>query len=213
MVFMLSRIATKLNTFWMRATYPFAYFGRSVSIHYSCEVLRPVTKYIQVGDNVGIGRDVWLNVTTDPEKTNPCIVLKDGCKIGRRSTISARNFICLEENVLLAPSVLIMDHNHEYSNPNKPIHEQGTSEGGRILIGQNCWLGHGAVIFCSKGELVLGQNTVVGANAVVTRSFPARSVVAGNPAKLVRKYDEDSREWVRVNDTNYRDDSQVIDKN
>jgi acetyltransferase-like isoleucine patch superfamily enzyme len=210
---MLSRIATKLNTLWLRETYPFASFGKAVSIHYSCDVLRPATKYIQIGDDVGIGRDVWLNVTTYPGNTNPCIVLKSGCKIGRRSTISARNSICLEDDVLLAPSVLIMDHNHEYSNPDKPIHTQGTSQGGRIIIGRNCWLGHGAVVFCGKGELVLGQNTVVGANAVVTRSFPPRSVVAGNPARLVRRYDEALKEWIRVNDASDCEITPAVDGN
>ncbi len=196
----LRRATTKMHTSWLRATYPFARFGEGVSIHHRCEVSRAAAQQISLGDNLFIGTDVWLNVVLQSKSDGPKIVLGRGCKIGRRSTISAKNFVELRNDVLLAPSVLIMDHNHEYSDPTLPIHAQGCSEGGRIVIEENCWLGHGSVISCGKGELVLGRNSVVGANSVVTKSFPPFSVIAGNPAKLVRRFDEISGKWIRVSE-------------
>jgi acetyltransferase-like isoleucine patch superfamily enzyme len=189
---------TWLHTRWLENTYPFAGFGRRVSVHYTCDILRSVAGSIKFGDDVGLAKDVWLNVVPTDGSIGPKIVLGNSCKIGRRCSISARNQIILEDDVLFAPQVLIMDHNHEFSDVDMPIRDQGVTEGGRIIIEKNCWFGFGAVVLCNSGELTIGRNSVVGANSVVTRSFPPNSVIVGNPAKLLRTFDSEEKQWVKV---------------
>jgi abequosyltransferase len=197
-VSLIADLRTKANTNWMRYTYPFFRFGRRVSIHYSCDIRRSAACRIQVGDFVYIAPEAWLNIPEPSIDTPPAIVLGNGCKIGRRCMISAKNLVHLEDDVLLGPSVLITDHSHEFSNPELPIHAQGLAVGGRVHIERNCWLGYGASVVCTSGDLVVGRNSVVAANAVVTHSIPPFSVVAGNPAIRIRSYDKRSGVWVRA---------------
>jgi carbonic anhydrase/acetyltransferase-like protein (isoleucine patch superfamily) len=181
----------------MAWTYPFGRFGRGVSIHYSVDIRRSVSNRICIGDSVYIARDTWLNVPEPGADDPPSILLEDGCRIGRRCMISAKNLVRIGTDVILGPSVLIADHSHEFSNMDLPIHAQGLTAGGTVLIERNCWVGYGAAIICTSGNLSIGRNSVIGANSVVTHSVPQFSVVVGNPAKIVRQYDSESRDWAR----------------
>ena len=192
------RLLTKLFSWWVRSTYPFASVGAKISMHYTCDVAKELAHRISIGDGVIIAKDVWLNIVTTDDRRDgePTITIADGCVIARRCTISAKNGIHVERNVILADSALIMDHSHAYQDATVPIKEQGTTEGGRIRIGEGTWIGHGAAILCDKGELVLGRNCVVAANAVVSKSFPNYSVIVGNPARIVKQFDPAKGNWV-----------------
>jgi acetyltransferase-like isoleucine patch superfamily enzyme len=188
---------TKLHSIWLTLTYPFASVGRNLSIHCTCRLRRPVAPAIRLGNSVTICKDSWLNVYGPAlHRTEPAIVIDDNTWISPRCQISASNRIHLERDVLVAASVLIMDHNHAYEDTALPISKQGITGGGSIRIGQGCVIGQGAAIICPRGELTLGRNCVVGVNSVVTRSFPPYSVAFGNPARVIRQYDTAKKMWV-----------------
>jgi acetyltransferase-like isoleucine patch superfamily enzyme len=186
----------KLYSFWISAIYPFASKGRNLSCQYPFVLSRRQASQVEFGDSVQIRKDVWLNIVPDGT-ADPRIKIDGDCVIGARSTISAKNFIHFERDVITAASVLVQDHNHAYEDVSLPIRGQGVTAGGRIRIEQGCWIGQGAAIVCGRGELVIGRNTVVGANCVVTRSVPPYSVVVGNPARVVKQHDASRNSWVK----------------
>lgn len=90
--------------------------------------------------------------------------------------------INIGKNVHIAPNCGIITTNHDVYNPNKHV------EGKDINIGDNCWVGMNSVILPG---VTLGNNTVVGAGSVVTKSFEdGFMVIAGNPAKVIYKLDK-----------------------
>jgi acetyltransferase-like isoleucine patch superfamily enzyme len=192
-----SRAIIKLYSLWVSATYPFVGKVSNLSIHYTTSLSRRMAPAIKFGNSVMIRKDAWINTfdlsgAADELK----IVIDDNSLIGARDVISAKNSIHIERDVIIGTSVLIQDHNHANVDTSLPIKAQGLTPGGTIRIEQGCWIGHGAAIVCGHGELVLGRNSVVAANALVTRSFPPYSVIVGNPARLARQFDTVSGIWV-----------------
>jgi acetyltransferase-like isoleucine patch superfamily enzyme len=93
--------------------------------------------------------------------------------------------VVIGDDVMTGPSCYVTDQNHVYSDPSTPVGQQWPAED-PVEIGSGSWLGAGAVILPGTR---LGRNTVVGAGAVVRGEFPDHAVLAGVPAKLIRRYD------------------------
>jgi acetyltransferase-like isoleucine patch superfamily enzyme len=193
---LLSLAVTKLYSWWVGATYPFASKGIDLFIHHTTILTRRVAPGIRLGNSVIIRNHAWINTFDLVDVGGAKIVIDDNCVINAQCVISAKNNVHLERDVMVSACSLIMDHNHAYEDVARPIQGQGVTPGGTIRIEQGCWIGHGAAIICSQGELVLGRNSVVAANALVTRSFPPYSVIVGNPARLARQFDTAKGTWV-----------------
>ena len=127
----------------------------------------------------------------------PGPVLKIGkrVQIGPRCFISAVNDVVIEDDALLGQNVYMADHSHAYEAPEVPIKDQGLTPYGRLRVGKGAWIGVNAVIIAAGKDVTIGAGAVVAANSVVTHSVPPRSVVAGSPARVIKRYDETAGRW------------------
>ena len=155
-----------------------------------------IGKHVHIGNgkNITLGRGVQIRPDVDlfaGEK----LVIGDRCDIGTRNRFSGT--IVLESDVLLGPDNFICSENHDYENIDVPIKDQGVrficrNGHDELKIGQGSWIGtHVAII----GDVHIGKNCVIGANAVVTRDIPDYCVVAGVPAQIIKRYNLQSRKW------------------
>jgi acetyltransferase-like isoleucine patch superfamily enzyme len=122
---------------------------------------------------------------------NPRLEIADRVSIGRFAFITVTNRVSIGRSTILSERVYVSDTDHRYDDPSAPIMYQGLSSGGEVSIGEHSWVGIGACIINCK----VGRHCVVGANAVVKRDVPDYSVVAGNPARVVKKYDIQAGKW------------------
>lgn len=153
--------------------------------------------FLHFGQNVGIGKYAYfLPLGSYAGKHyNPKIIIGDGCWIGIRNSFAAINEIKIGNHVLFAGYVHITDHSHGYEDITKPIMPQELISKGPVEIEDDCWLGFGCEILSG---VHIGKHAIVAARAVVTKDVPAYSIVAGNPARVVKKFNMESKQWEKV---------------
>ena len=145
---------------------------------------------IHVGTWVKIGSHAVIEALV-PER-GVQVRIGDGAYIGHFLRLTAVNEVVIGDEAMIADRVYISDTNHIYDDVTVPIKRQGLRDGRRVEIGAGAWICIGAVIV---GNVRIGRNAVVGANAVVTRDVPDHTVVAGNPARIVRHHDGERWVW------------------
>ncbi|MDO5144136.1 MAG: DapH/DapD/GlmU-related protein [bacterium] len=114
--------------------------------------------------------------------------ISSSLRIGTNSGIGTNAFIDAEvtigEYVMMGPDVAIYTHNHKHDLNGIPFCLQGYEERRPVVIGSNVWIGTRCVILPG---VHIGDNVVVGAGSVVTKDVPSGVVVAGSPARVVKK--------------------------
>jgi acetyltransferase-like isoleucine patch superfamily enzyme len=143
--------------------------------------------WIRIGRDTLIGPHVSISAGMVPGQrmvTDPVVRIGDRCTIGRGSHIVGHFDLEIGDDVQTGPYVYITDQNHGYENPDEVVHTQWPSDV-PVHIGTGSWLGTGVVVLPGTE---LGRNVVVGAGAVVRGVFPDHSVIAGVPARVVRRY-------------------------
>ena len=158
-------------------------------------------KFIRVGENVNIGTFCRITVSTEfggkkvESKRRIRIDIGDNVDIGNNTFISGNNDIKIGEHVIMSSYVFITDHDHGFEDVQKNLHQQPLSEGGFVDIGDNVFLGTKCSIL---KNVKIGEHSVVAANSVVTKDVPAYSIVAGNPARVIKIYDFKTKDWIRA---------------
>jgi acetyltransferase-like isoleucine patch superfamily enzyme len=103
--------------------------------------------------------------------------------------------LVIGKNTTISANVFITNIEHRYDEKDQHIMNQKLIVGD-TQIGSNCFIGYGAVI---QAGTILGKQCIIGSNAVVRGNFPNYSVIAGIPAKIIKRYDERINVWRKTN--------------
>ena len=168
------------------AGYRFRYFGEGACIAFPTGAIFG-EQWIEIGDHTLIGERVTISAGMVPGMDlgpDPIVRIGRGCSIGRGSHIVGHESIVIGDDVFTGPYVYITDQNHAYDDPEVPIGRQWPRNK-PVEIGSGSWIGAGAIILPGTK---IGRQSVVAGGAVVRGEFPDHSVIAGVPAKIVKRH-------------------------
>lgn len=163
--------------------------GRNCFIEYPAVILGE--KHISLGDNFHSYARLRLEAYDRHRDSvfKPCVSIGDNVSINYDCHIACINLVAIGDAVLIGSKVHITDHSHGHAAvealATPPAWRPLVSKG-PVIIEDNVWIGEGAVVLPG---VTIGANSIIGANAVVTKDIPGNCVAAGVPAQVIRRLD------------------------
>lgn len=131
---------------------------------------------------VVLGRWSWLGDGCKVRAHEGVVEIGAKSVLGQECTISAYQHVSIGRECIIADRVMMIDFDHGMVEVERPIRLQGIYKRD-VRVGHNVWIGYGA---CILRGVTVGDNSVIGTNAVVTKDLPDNAVAAGVPARVIR---------------------------
>ena len=187
------RIINRIRREMLRKS--FKGFGNNSGIIRPFEILN--AENIIIGNDVRIGANCSISTYNNHfnYKHTPLMTIGDRSKITGKARITCAQKIVIEEDVLIASGVYITDHNHGMNPIDNVSYSYQSLQCKEVVIGKGVWIGERV---CILPGAKIGEKSIIGANSVVTGEIPPYCIAVGIPARVIKKFDFDKKEWVRV---------------
>jgi acetyltransferase-like isoleucine patch superfamily enzyme len=162
-----------------------------------------VNEFVCITPDVKLGKDVRLSKFInlygceigDESKIGAFVEIQKNARVGRRCKISSHTFVCegvdIEDNVFIGHGVMFINDSYPRATATDgQLQTEADWKVEKTIIKKGASIGSGSTIL---SNITIGENSIVGAGSVVTKDVPANSIVAGNPAKVLRYLSEEKQ--------------------